>query len=294
MAQWITCAVNGSGFGRSDTPYIPLTPAEIAADACAAARAGAAVVHCHVRDPQTGLASHDVGLYAELVDRIRADAPDLVINLTGGGGGTLPLALTDPVISAKDAARILSAEARLAHLGPAGADFTGLDCGSFSYGRGGDVYLSPTDMLFQSAACLARTGVRPELTVFDLGQMRLAADLLAQGAVPANSPFCIGFDLLWGAPARTSALDAMLDILPEGSDWSAFAKGEAHHALAPLIVARKGGLRTGIEDHPTHNGQPRPNAWLVEKAAEQMILGGGSPLTARALRLHLNLPIARG
>jgi uncharacterized protein (DUF849 family) len=290
MTRWITCAVNGSVLSRRDTPHVPITPAEIAADACAAAQAGAAVVHCHVRDPKTGLASNALELYKEVVERIRDQHPDLLIHLTGGGGGTLPISLSAPVIDPGDAASILSAESRLAHLAPAGADLTGLDCGSFSYGCGGDVYLAPTDMLFRAAEILRACGVRPELTVFDLGQMALAVHMLDQGVLPPKTPFCIGFALIWGAPARPSALDAMLDIMPDGALWSAFAKGEhAHHALAPLIVARGGGLRTGIEDHHTHDGAPVTNARLVELAVKTMQEAGTDPIGATALRRHLNM-----
>ncbi|MEZ5778616.1 MAG: 3-keto-5-aminohexanoate cleavage protein [Paracoccaceae bacterium] len=291
MNQWITCAVNGSVISRNDTPHVPITPVETAADACAAARAGAAVVHCHVRHPETGADAHDVALYKEVVARIRDEEPDLVVHLTGGGGGTLATSLTAPAIAAVDAARILAAEARLAHLGPAGADLTGLDCGSFSYGMGGNVYLSPTDMLYRAAQILQAVNVRPELTVFDLGQMALAVRLIGDGAVPELTPVCIGFGVVWGAPARVAALDAMLDILPSGLDWSACSKGEAaHRAIAPVIVERGGGLRTGIEDHPTLDGVVVSNARLVEAAVETMAKAGVTPLSAKELRRHLDLP----
>ncbi|MBI1218152.1 MAG: 3-keto-5-aminohexanoate cleavage protein [Rhodobacteraceae bacterium] len=290
MARWITCAVNGSVVGRDVTPYVAITPAEIAADACAAARAGAAVVHCHVRDPATGRSSNDPALYAELVARIREVDADVLVHLSSGGGGTLPVALTTPAIAPADAAAILPPAARIAHLVPSGADLTGLDCGSFSYGTGGDVYLSPTDMLYRIADLLRPTRVLPELTVFDLGQMALAAEMRARGAVPGQTPFCIGFGVIWGAPARPAALAAMLDLLPEGVDWGASSKGEAaHRAIAPLIVERGGGLRTGIEDHPTLDGVPVPNARLVEEAARVMAAQGAAPLTARALRARLGL-----
>lgn len=290
MMQWITCAVNGSVLSRNEAWFLPVTPAEIAADAVAAARSGAAVVHAHVRDKVTGRASHDPALCRELVDRVREQEPDLVIHLTGGGGGTLPVGLHDPVIRAEDAAAIQSAEARLAHLQIAGADLTGLDCGSFSYGRGGDVYLSPTDMLFRAAAILERIGVRPELTVFDLGQMALAREMWDLQVVPANTPFCLGFGVIWGAPPRLKALEAMLDLLPPGADWGACSKGEAgQRFLAPLIVERGGGIRTGIEDHHTWDGAAVSNRALVEKAVETMARAGVSPLTGAALRAHLGL-----
>ena len=290
MARWITCAVNGSVIGRDATPYVAITPAEIAADACAAARAGAAVVHCHVRDPGTGRSSNDPALYAEVVARIREQDADVLVHLSSGGGGTLPVALTAPAIAPADAAAILPPEARIAHLVPAGADLTGLDCGSFSYGHGGDVYLSPTDMLYRIAELLRPTRVLPELTVFDLGQMALAAQMRARGAVPGHTPCCIGFGVIWGAPARPAALAAMLDLLPEGVDWGASSKGEAaHRAIAPLIVERGGGLRTGIEDHPTLDGVPVPNARLVEEAARVMAAQGATPLSARELRTRLGL-----
>lgn len=290
MARWITCAVNGSAVSRADTPHVAITPAEIAADACAAARAGAAVVHCHVRDPETGRASNAPALYAELVARIREADADVLIHLSSGGGGTLPVALTAPAVTSEAAALILPPEERIAHLSIPGVDLTGLDCGSFSYGHGGDVYLSPTDMLFRIAALLRPTQVLPELTVFDLGQMALASEMRRQGAVTARSPFCLGFGVVWGAPPTPRALDAMLDGLPQGADWGASSKGDAaHRALAPLVVERGGGLRTGIEDHHLFEGEPVPNARLVEEAARVMASQGVAPLTARALRTRLGL-----
>lgn len=288
--RWITCAVNGGTLTRADTPHLSITPAEIATDALAAAEAGAAVVHVHVRDPATGLGAHDIALYVEVADRIRACNAEVIIHFTGGGGGTLPLGLQDPVIAAGDAAAILSAERRLAHLAPAGADMTGLDCGSFSWGDGGLVFLSPTDMLYRAAALLGPMGVRPELTVFDLGQMALAARMMADAAVPERTPVCIGFGVLWCAPARPKALEAMLDLMPPGTDWTASSKGDAgHRALAPLIVAAGGGLRTGIEDHHLWHGEPVTNAWLVTEAARMIATTGSNPASAKEVRAHLGL-----
>ncbi|QYK42204.1 MAG: 3-keto-5-aminohexanoate cleavage protein [Paracoccaceae bacterium] len=288
--RWITCAVNGGTLSRADTPHLAITPAEIAADALAAAAAGAAVVHIHVRDPATGQGAHDVGLYVEVAERIRERDPQVLIHFTGGGGGTLPVGLHDPVIQPADAAAILSADRRLAHLGPARADMTGLDCGSFSWGDGGLVFLSPTDMLYRAAALLGPMGVRPELTVFDLGQMALAARMMADGAVPDRTPVCIGFGVLWCAPARPLALEAMLDLMPAGTRWTASSKGDdGQRALAPLIVERGGGLRTGIEDHHLWHGEPVTNAYLVEQAVAAMARGGAAPATAPEVRGHLGL-----
>ncbi|MFN6976845.1 MAG: 3-keto-5-aminohexanoate cleavage protein [Gemmobacter sp.] len=290
--RWITCAVNGGTLSRADTPHLSVTPAEIAADALAAAAEGAAVVHIHVRDPVTGRAAHDVKLYVEVAARIRERDGDVLIHFTGGGGGTLPVRLTTPAIAPVAAAAIQTADRRLAHLGPARADMTGLDCGSFSWGNGGDVFLSPTDMLYRAAGICADIGVRPELTVFDLGQMALAAQMMADGAVPPRTPVCIGFGVLWCAPPRPLALDAMLDLMPPGTAWTASSKGEAgHRALAPLIVERGGGLRTGIEDHHLRGGVPVTNAALVAEAATEIARGGGAPATARAVRAYLGLPV---
>lgn len=289
MTRWITCAVNGGGVMPRDTPHVPITPAEIAADALAAAREGAAVVHIHVRDPATGRASHEVALYREVRDRIRDRDADLLIHFTGGGGGALATSPAAPAVSPEAAAAIQTPDQRLAHLKPAGADLTGLDCGSFSWGMGGDVWLAPTDMLYRQAAYLAEVGVRPELTVFDLGQMALAVKMLGDRAVPATTPFCIGLGVTWGAPARPAALEAFLDLLPPGSDWSACSKGEAHHAIAPMIAGRGGGLRTGIEDHPALGGRMVTNAELTGIACEVLVKAGARPLGARELRRHLGI-----
>ncbi len=286
--RWITCAINGGTLTRADTPHLAITPAEIAADALAAAAEGAAVVHIHVRDPATGRSSHEVALYTEVATRIRDRNPAILIHFTGGGGGTLPVRLTSPAVAPADAVAIQTAEARLAHLRPAGADMTGLDCGSFSWGDAGDVFLAPTDMLYRAAMLCAQAGVRPELTVFDLGQMALAARMLEERVVPARTPICIGFGVLWCAPARPAALAAMLDLLPHGTVWTASAKGEAgQREMAPLIVAAGGGLRTGIEDHHLRDGRPVTNARLVAEAVAAMQRGGATPATAAEVRAWL-------
>lgn len=286
--SWITCAVNGSTLTRAETPHLAITPAEIAADALAAAAEGAAVVHIHVRDPATGLACHDPALYAGVTARIRDRDPAVLIHFTDGGGGTLPVRLDAPAIAPDDAAAIRTGEARLAHLGPAGADMTGLDCGSISWGDGGDVFLAPTDMLYPAAAVCARLGVRPELTVFDLGQMALAARMVPLGTVPPRTPVCIGFRVLWCAPARPAAMAAMLDLMPSGTAWTASAKGEAgQRALAPVIVAAGGRLRTEIKDHHLWDGRPVRNARLFAGAVAAMQAGGATPATPAEVRAWL-------
>jgi len=133
-------------------------------------------------------------------------------------------------------------------------------------------------------------GVRPELTVFDLGQMALAARMMADGVVPGRTPVCIGFGVLWCAPARPLALEAMLDLMPPGTVWTASAKGDAgQRALAPLIVERGGGLRTGIEDHHLWHSTPVTNARLVDEAVHVMARAGATPATAGEVRAHLGL-----
>ncbi len=183
----ITCALTGDSDTPARSPHVPVTPGAIAEDAIAAARAGAAVVHIHVRDPTTTEGSRDPALYREAVGRVRASGVDVVLNLTAGMGGKLVLGERDPlpVVPTTD---LVGAIERMVHVEELRPELCSLDCGSFNYGAGNDVYISTAAMIRAMAERMLALGVKPELEVFDFGHLRLAATLVDAGIVAA--PHC--------------------------------------------------------------------------------------------------------
>ena len=221
----ITCAVTGAGDTVGKHPAIPVTPEQIAAAAIDAAKAGAAIVHCHVRDPGTGKGARDVALYRETVDRIRSAETDVVINLTAGMGGDLFIGPDhDPTQFGGDT-DLVGASARLPHVEELLPEICSLDCGSLNFGDGSLVYVSTPDMLRRGAKRIRELGVKPELEIFDTGNLSFALqmlreDLLAPPAVVSTlsrhplgrAGGCGGFQI----PGRPVAARRQLDCLCPG------------------------------------------------------------------------------
>ena len=266
---FITCAVTGSGDTAGKSPLVPVTPKQIADSAADAARAGAAVVHCHVRDPATGKPSRDVALYRELTERLRAADVDVVLNLTSGHGGDLTLGAPDsplpPDAAATDMAGV---KERCAHLAACRPEITTLDCGTMNFGEGDYVMTNTPRMLRAMAAEMRELGVKPEIEVFDTGHLWFAKQLAAEDvfAPPPLAQLCMGVP--WGAPDDMRTLLAMADNIP--SDWvySAFSIGrmELPYVAAAALVG--GNIRVGLEDNLyLTKGVPAKNHQLVERAA---------------------------
>ena len=272
MMNWevfITCAVTGSGDTAGKSPLVPVTPKQIAESAADAARAGAAVVHCHVRDPATGKPSRDVALYRELTERLRAADVDVVLNLTSGHGGDLTLGAPDSPLPPDDAATDMAGvKERCAHLAACRPEITTLDCGTMNFGEGDYVMTNTPRMLRAMAAEMRELGVKPEIEVFDTGHLWFAKQLAAEDvfAPPPLAQLCMGVP--WGAPNDMRTLLAMADNIP--SDWvySAFSIGrmELPYVAAATLVG--GNIRVGLEDNLyLTKGVPAKNHQLVERAA---------------------------
>jgi uncharacterized protein (DUF849 family) len=267
---FITCAVTGAGDTVGRSPHVPVTPAQIADSALDAARAGAAVVHIHVRDPDTGRGARDPALFAEVVSRIRA-ASDVrpVLNLTAGMGGDLVLGGDEsPLPVDPDGTDMAGAAERLAHVEELQPEICTLDCGTMNFAAGGDYIMANTPgMLRAMAARVQELGVRPELEVFDTGHLVLVEELIADGLIddPPLIQLCMGIP--YGAPADLATLLAMVARLPPGAVFSAFAIGRLqlpYAALAPLVGAN---VRVGLEDNLyLSRGRLATNAELVERA----------------------------
>jgi uncharacterized protein (DUF849 family) len=266
---FVTCAVTGAGdtTGRSD--LVPVTPADIAEAAIGAARAGAAIVHIHVRDPETGRGSRDVALYREVVARIRASDVDPVLNLTAGMGGDLVLGgAGSPLPPDERGTDMVGAEERLAHVVELLPEICTIDCGTMNFAAGGDyVMVNTPAMLREMTRRVQELGVRPELEVFDTGHLVFVEELIRDGLIddPPLIQLCTGIP--YGAPDDPGTLLAMVNRLPANAVFSTFSIGRMQlpfAALAPIVGAN---VRVGLEDNLwLERGRLATNAELVERA----------------------------
>ncbi|MGW5004680.1 3-keto-5-aminohexanoate cleavage protein [Streptomyces parvulus] len=262
----ITCALTGAGDTVRKSPHVPVTPEQIARDAVAAAGAGAAVVHIHVRDPGTGAPSRDPKLYREVVERVKETGTDVVINLTAGMGGDLVVDPEDPLTHLPGTDLVGGLE-RLPHVEDLLPDICTLDCGSLNFGDGSNLYVSTPDMLRAGARRIQELGVRPELEIFDTGQLWFAKQLLAEGLLddPAVFQLCMGIP--WGAPADPGVLQSMVNMLPDGARWASFALGRMQMPWVAQSILLGGHVRVGLEDNLyLGKGNKATNAQLVERA----------------------------
>jgi uncharacterized protein (DUF849 family) len=266
---FITCAVTGAGALGERSERVPVTPEQIADAALEAARAGAAVVHIHVRDPATGRGSRDVALYRAVVERLRGADVDPVINLTAGMGGDLVLGGADaPLPLDADGTDLAGAEERLAHVAELRPEICTLDCGSMNFAAGGDYVMTNTPaMLRAMAARVQALGVRPELEVFDFGHLVMVEDLIREGVIddPPLIQLCMGIP--YGAPDDPATLMALVHRLPPGAVFSAFSIGRMQLPYVALAVLAGGNVRVGLEDNLyLSRGRLATNAELVERA----------------------------
>jgi uncharacterized protein (DUF849 family) len=250
-AAFITCAITGSGDSTGTSDKVPVTPKEIADSALAAAAAGAAVVHIHVRDPETGKGARDPKLYAEVVERIRSSSTDVVINLTTGMGGDLVLGGVEAPLPPDDAGTdMASAQDRLRHVAELLPEICSLDCGTMNFAAGGDFIMVNTPGMVRALAKeIQALGVKPEVEVFDTGDLVLLNQLVADGLIddPALVQLCMGIP--FGAPNDMLTLQSMIQNLPNKSVFSAFSIGRFQFPYAAMAVLAGGNVRVGLEDN---------------------------------------------
>jgi uncharacterized protein (DUF849 family) len=280
----LTCALTGAGDTVDKSEHVPVTPQQVAESGIAAARAGATVVHVHVRDPETGKGSRETRFYAEVVERIEASGVDIVINLTAGMGGDLQVRDSAPTTPGPDT-DLVSATERLAHVEEIRPEICTLDCGSLNFGDGDMTYVSTPEMLRTGARRIQELGVKPELEVFDTGHVWMANRLHAEGLLdhPPLYQLCLGIP--YGAPAEPRVAQAMADMLPEGASWAGFAIGRMQMPMVAQMVLLGGNVRVGLEDNLyLSKGVKATNAQLVERARNIIELMGSrvvSPAEAR-------------
>lgn len=288
----ITCAVTGSGDTAHKHPDLPKTPEEIATAAIDAAKAGAAVAHIHVRDPETGAPCRRVDLFCEVVDRIRDSETDVIVNLTTGIGGDLWLGPDDDPLNLAGETDCVGQMERLAHVEAARPEICSLDCGSFNYLGGNYVYVSTQDMLEMGSKRLQEIGVKPELEVFDLGQIWFAKHLIEQGLIEAPPLFQICLGIPWGAPATTNVMQAMVNELPDSCNWAGFAIGRMEFPMVSQAVMLGGNVRVGLEDNLyLDKGVLASNAQLVERARNIVESMGATVQTPAQARQTLGLQV---
>ncbi len=285
----VTCAVTGSGDTVGKNPAVPVTPEQIA-DACMqAASAGAAVVHVHVRDPETGKGCRDTDLFREVVELVRGRDRDVIINLTSGMGGDFVPGEDDPAVAGPGTDLVGPLE-RLAHIEELRPEICSLDCGSMNFGLGHEVYINTTASLEIMAGRCQKIGVKPELEVFDLGQIRCAKYLQDQGLVDDPPVFQICLGLAWGAGADAESMLALRNELPEGAKWFAFGVGRQQMPMAAQAILLGGHVRVGLEDNLyLSRGVLASNGELVEKAVRIIEELGGEVLGPDAARKELGL-----
>jgi uncharacterized protein (DUF849 family) len=266
---FITCAITGAGDTTSRSDHVPVTPDEIAASAIDAAAAGAAVVHIHVRDPATGAGSREVALYEAVVDRVRADDVDVVLNLTAGMGGDLVLGgPASPLPLDEAGTDMAGATERLAHVAQLRPEICTLDCGTMNFAAGGDYVMANTpEMLRAMAGEIQELGVRPELEVFDYGQLVMVKDLIDEGLIddPVLVQLCMG--IRYGAPDDPASLLGLVSLLPPGTVFSAFSIGRMQLPYVAMSVLAGGNVRVGLEDSLyVGPGEKATNQALVSRA----------------------------
>jgi uncharacterized protein (DUF849 family) len=284
----LTCALVGNFTTRAHNPNLPITPAEIADDALAAWRAGAAIVHVHVRNPETELPSMDVGHYAEVVDRIRDVTDELIINLTTGNGGRYHPSEEDPA-KAGPRSNLLVPEKRVEHIRAIRPDIATLDLNTMVFGS--EVVINTPQNIRAMAQAIHEAGARPEIELFDSGDIALMNDLIADGTLAAGPLCSLVMGVKYGFQPSPETLLYARSQLPTGAIWTGFATGKwAYPMLAQSAIAG-GQVRIGMEDAAwLSRGIPAPsNAAMVEKAKRMLDDLGYGLATCAEARKRLEL-----
>ena len=285
----LTCAVTGAGDTTGRSPHVPVTPKEIADAAIEAAKAGAAVAHIHARDPETGQGSRDPKLFKEIVDRVRDSGTDVVINLTAGMGGDWISSPDDPAMPGPGT-DMIGPEERLAHVELCQPEICSLDCGTLNFSDTDMIYISTPPSLRKMASMVQEWGVKPELEVFDLGHIRFAKQMVAEGLIDAPPMFQLCLGIPWGADQDVETMVAMKSQLPQGASWASFGISRGQMPMAAASVALGGNVRVGLEDNIyLDRGVLASNGQLVTRAVEIIERMGGRALTPQEARNKLNL-----
>lgn len=266
----ITCAVTGAGDTVGKHPSIPVSPEQVANAALEAADAGAAIVHCHVRDVRTGKGTRGVDLYAEVVERIRQRNSNVVINLTAGMGGDLVVGTGERPMAWGEGTDLVGPEERLAHVKALKPEICTLDCGSLNFGDGNGLVVQTPVQLREQAKLIKSYGVKPEMECFDTGNLWFAKQLVTDGLIEGTPMFQLCMGIPWGAPGDPSTTALMASQVPQGAVWAAFGIGRNQFPMVAQAILLGGHVRVGLED----------NLWLSKG-----VYASNGTLTERAVRI---------
>jgi uncharacterized protein (DUF849 family) len=281
----ITCAITGNLTRPDQSPYLPITPQQIADSALEAAEAGAAIAHIHVRDPETGRPSMDIELYRDVMDRIRARNRGLIINLTTGPGGRFVPSEADPKV-AGPGTTLIAPERRVEHVELLRPEICTLDLNTMN--SGGQVVINTPGNVRKMAARIRAAGVMPELELFDSGDCHLARDLIAEGVLQAQPLCTLVLGVKYGFNASPETMLYARGLLPEGATWTGFGIGRSEFPMVAQAWLLGGHARVGMEDnlYISKGVLAKTNAELVTHAANILQnLGAAiaSPAEARAM-----------
>ena len=288
---FITCAATGSGGTQDRSPHVPRSPEQIAASAIDAAKAGAAIVHCHVRDPDTGEPSRKIEYYREVTGRIREADVDVVLNLTAGMGGDMTFGPTERPLPLNEAGTDMAGAAeRVEHIARCLPEICTLDCGTMNFAEADYVMTNTPGMLRSMGAMMTGLGVKPEIEAFDTGHLWFARELANEGvlASPALAQLCMGVP--WGAPDDLNTFMAMVNNVPEDWVFSTFSLGRNQMAYVAAAVLAGGNVRVGLEDNLwLEKGILATNAQLVERAITIVENMGARVIGPEEVRAKLGL-----
>ena len=284
----VTCAITGAGDTVGKHPSIPVTPEQIANSSLEAASAGAAIVHCHVRDPETGKGCRDVSLYREVMERIREKNDEVIINFTAGMGGDLMIGDGEtPRDFDEDNTDLVGPIERLLHVEELRPEICTLDCGSLNFGDSHSVVIQTPIQLREQAKLIRSYGVKPEMEIFDSGNLWFAKQMCAEELIDEPPMFQLCLGIPWGAPVNTQTMAYMAGELPSSAVWAGFGIGRWQMPMVAQAVLLGGHVRVGLEDNLyLEKGVYGTNASLTERATEIIRLLGAqvaSPDEAREI-----------
>ncbi|KGF67912.1 NADPH dependend quinone reductase [Hoeflea sp. BAL378] len=288
---FITCAVTGSGATQDRSPHVPRSPEQIANSAIDAAKAGAAIVHCHVRDPETGKPRRDVALYREVTERIREANVDVVLNLTAGMGGDMVFGPTEKPLPLNPVGTDMAgASERMKHVLECLPEICTLDCGTMNFAEADYVMTNTPGMLRAMGGMMTELGVKPEIEAFDTGHLWFAKELVKEGVLKPDALVQLCMGVPWGAPDDLNTFMAMVNNVPADWNWSAFSLGRNQMAYVAAAVLAGGNVRVGLEDNLwLGKGQLATNAQLVERAVTIVETMGARVIGPDEVRARLNL-----
>lgn len=286
---FITCAVTGNLTTPEQTPHLPITPEQIA-DAClGAAEAGAAVVHIHVRDPSTGRPSMELAYYREVVERIRARDNQLILNITTGPGGRFVPSPDEPRIAAPGTT-LMAPEDRVEHIAILKPDICTIDLNTMNSGK--EVVINTPANVRRMAKVMRDACVKPEVELFDSGDIALMHDMLKDGSLagPVLCSFVMG--VRYGFQPSPETVIYARNLLPPDAEFTAIGIGRTAFTAVAQSYLAGGHVRVGLEDAVyLSRGELAPsNAAMVTKARRIVEDLGGQIVGPSEARAIIGLP----